>query len=128
MKFIANENGRSVVELSRRNLRALLVKLDDPLSLRTLVDPDGVILVRAVDMPDGGSDAKLHAALAVERVVELTRAELQTLLAALDSPLQEGPMRTLDRGDLLVRAVADEAHYRDRPPGVLRMPSSGELM
>ena len=52
MKYI--ENGLvlnqqiQVVELTRRNLVALLEKLDDPNSHCTLIDPDGHIAVRAV--------------------------------------------------------------------------------
>lgn len=38
-----------VLELTRRNLEALLAKLDDPESARTLVSPCGRISVRAVE-------------------------------------------------------------------------------
>lgn len=38
-----------VLELTRRNLTALLEKLDDPNSHCTLIDPDGQIAVRAVE-------------------------------------------------------------------------------
>ena len=38
-----------IVELTRRNLEVLLAKLDDPLSQRTLIDPDGIIAIRAVE-------------------------------------------------------------------------------
>lgn len=37
------------IELTRRNLEVLLLKLDDPLSARTLVDGEGLIRVRAVE-------------------------------------------------------------------------------
>lgn len=37
------------VELTRRNLTILLAKLDDPLSLATLVDGLGKVAVRAVE-------------------------------------------------------------------------------
>lgn len=40
-----------VVELTRRNLQALLDKLDDPLSARTLIDGERQIMVRAVEDP-----------------------------------------------------------------------------
>lgn len=43
------ESGMPVVELTRRNLQALLDKLDDPKSARELIDPYGVIKVRAVE-------------------------------------------------------------------------------
>ena len=38
-----------ILELSRRNLQALLDKLDDPASVRILIDPDEQIAVRAVE-------------------------------------------------------------------------------
>ena len=53
MKYI--EDGKvldreiPVLELTRRNLTALLEKLDDPDSHCTLIDPDGKIAVRAVE-------------------------------------------------------------------------------
>lgn len=51
MKYITSEiiGDLPVVELTRRNLIVLLEKLDDPLSLRTLVDGDDKIAVRAVE-------------------------------------------------------------------------------
>jgi len=49
MRYIEAQDGDPpVVELTRRNLVSLLAKLDDPLSYRTLVDPDHKIAVRAV--------------------------------------------------------------------------------
>lgn len=52
MKFIPDPH-LPVVELTRRNLTALLAKLDDPDSQRTLISPgfhgDPVIAVRAVE-------------------------------------------------------------------------------
>lgn len=51
MKFIEKgfDNGPfHILELSERNLRALLEKLADPNSARTLMDPDCKIFVRAV--------------------------------------------------------------------------------
>lgn len=47
MKYL--DDGFPTVELTRRNLRALLDKLDDPLSSRTLIDPDRRVAVRAVE-------------------------------------------------------------------------------
>jgi hypothetical protein len=58
MKYIPHdqipevEHELPVVELTRRNLNALLAKLDDPLSHRTLLDPDCQIAVRAVEDPE----------------------------------------------------------------------------
>lgn len=49
MKYIENEGDYPILELTRRNLQALLDKLDDPLSNRTLTDPDRQIMVRAVE-------------------------------------------------------------------------------
>lgn len=75
MKFIEgcpeSSRGLPVVELTRRNLIALLTKLDDPLSSRSLIDSEGLIAVRAVE---------------------------------------------------------DSAHYADREPGVVYMPSSNEYL
>ena len=47
MKYIEADR-LPVVELTRRNLEALLAKLDDPHSARTLIDPDRKVAVRAV--------------------------------------------------------------------------------
>lgn len=41
-----------VLELTRRNLQSLLEKLDDPLSRRSLIDPENKIMVRAVENSD----------------------------------------------------------------------------
>lgn len=61
--------------------------------------------------------------------VELTRRNLTTLLAKLDDPLSA---RTLCKdGDgcvVWVTAVEDDAHYSDRAPGEVYMPSSGETL
>lgn len=49
MKYVAVSGyGVPVVELSQRNLEALLEKLTDPNSARTLIDPDNQIAVKAV--------------------------------------------------------------------------------
>lgn len=52
MKYIHDQDP-PVLELSRRNLVALLEKLDDPLSQRTLISPgfpgDPIIKVKAVE-------------------------------------------------------------------------------
>lgn len=54
------EGGGGVLELTRRNLQALLDKLDDPLSARTLSKVqeggDGVIVVVAVEDAEHYSD------------------------------------------------------------------------
>lgn len=58
-------------------------------------------------------------------VLELTRRNLETLLAKLDDPFSA---RMLVDGDqkIAVRAVENDEHYADRPPGRVYMPSSGE--
>lgn len=127
MEFIDNESGCSVVELTCRNLQALLAKLDDPLSARALVDPDDKILVRAVESSGDRGDAVAQAALAAEGVVELTRDELQTLIAGLDNPTSGETDMRVSQGAIVVRAVDDDAHYRNRAPGVVWMPTSGEF-
>lgn len=48
MKYI-DDKTLPTLELSRRNLETLLAKLDDPLSARTLIDPDHRIAVMAVE-------------------------------------------------------------------------------
>jgi hypothetical protein len=57
--------------------------------------------------------------------VELTRRNLEVLLAKLDDPLSA---RTLVDGSGLVqvKAVENEEHYADRDPGEVYMPSTGE--
>lgn len=47
MKFI--DGDPPTVELTRRNLTALLAKLDDPLSARTLRDGEDRVAVKAVE-------------------------------------------------------------------------------
>lgn len=127
MKYVDNENGCCVVELTRRNLLALLAKLDDPLSAKALIDPDDKILVRAVESSGDRGDAVAQAALVTEGVVELTRDELQTLVAGLDNPTSGNIDMPVIRGAIVVRVVDDDAHYRNRAPGVVWMPSSGEF-
>lgn len=60
-------------------------------------------------------------------VLELTRRNLEALLAKLDDPRSR---RTLVDGDdrIAVRAVENDDHYKTRPPGLVYMPSSGELL
>ena len=50
MKYIEHgEFHMPTLELTRRNLLALLVKLDDAQSMRTIIDPDHRIAVKAVE-------------------------------------------------------------------------------
>ena len=50
MRYIPEKGlyGVPTLELSKRNLQALLAKLDDPNSKRTIIDPDNQIAVKAV--------------------------------------------------------------------------------
>lgn len=49
MKYIkSTTGGMPTLELTERNLRVLLAKLQDPDSARTLIDPDYNISVKAV--------------------------------------------------------------------------------
>lgn len=62
MKVVRNESGTVVeIELTRRNLAALLMKLDDPLSARTLSKtaeegPSVFVMVKAVEDAEHYSD------------------------------------------------------------------------
>lgn len=58
-------------------------------------------------------------------VVELTRRNLEALLAKLDDPAS---VRMLISGDdkIAVRAVENEEHYSDRRPGTVYMPTEGK--
>lgn len=124
VKYISAENGRPVIELTRRNVSALLAKLDDPLSSRSLIDGEGRILVRAIEEEDRAGGEMAPARLS-EGVLELTRRDLEGLLAALDQP---GLATSILGGGagIVVRAVEDGAHYRDRPPGRVWLPSRGQ--
>jgi len=57
MKYIVGK-GREMptLELTRRNLETLLEKLDDPHSVRTLIDPYGEIAVKAVENEEHYAD------------------------------------------------------------------------
>lgn len=59
--------------------------------------------------------------------LELTRRNLETLLAKLDDPLSA---RTLLEGEtgFAVTAVENDEHYANRAPGTVYMPSSGETL
>lgn len=59
--------------------------------------------------------------------VELTRRNLEVLLQKLDDPLSN---RTIIDGDnrIYVRAVENDAHYSDREPGEMYMPTAGVVV
>lgn len=96
MKFTPAEEGQVLhrLELTRRNLEALLAKLDDPLSKRALVDPDWHIVVNATE--DG--------------IVETDKG---LFVPGFGQCVEVVP-------------VENEAHYKDRAPGEVYMPSTGE--
>ncbi|MUL78968.1 hypothetical protein [Mycolicibacterium sp. CBMA 226] len=115
MRYI--ESSR-VLELTARNISALLAKLDDQLSSRILLCPAGAVMVRAVeDTVVGGDEAATRVAATSEGVVTLTRRELQHLST---------PGASTVVGPFTVRSVPDDAHYLNRAPGVIYMPESGE--
>lgn len=63
--------------------------------------------------------------------IELSRRNLTVLLAKLDDPLSARTiLKSTDDGTVLaeVRAVEDDAHYADRAPGEMFMPSTGETL
>jgi hypothetical protein len=99
------------LELTQRNVRALTDKLDDPLSARALVSPCGGIRVTAVPGPGAA-----EAAVAPD-TLPLTRKQLQGL-AVEGVEVRIGVVRVV--------AVPDSAHYGDRMPGAVFMPSTGE--
>lgn len=57
--------------------------------------------------------------------LELTRRNLQALLDKLDDPLSMHTLIDADR-KIKVKAVEDDAHYMNRVPGEIYMPSTGE--
>lgn len=107
------------VELTERNVAALTTKLDDPLSVRTLVSPCGLIAVQAVEVdrsapPSAGLGGPMRG---VVQTLVLTRAALRTL-AVVGSEVMIDQVRAV--------SVADAEHYIDRAPGPVFMPSTGE--
>lgn len=113
MRYIGH--GR-IVELTVRNITALLAKLDDPVSARMLESPGGQVIVRSVaDTSARGSETTTEA-VGSEGVVMLTRDELGHLMT---------PGATVMVAGYTVLSVPDEAHYGDRAPGEVYMPESG---
>ncbi|TDZ45716.1 hypothetical protein [Mycobacteroides franklinii] len=113
MKYI--DEGR-VVELTERNVTALLAKLDDHLSTRTLMSPAGEVMVRAVENGAAGGNETAAQAVGSEGIVVLSRDELWHLTT---------PGATLTTAGFTIRSVSDDAHYADRAPGGVYMPESG---
>lgn len=56
--------------------------------------------------------------------IELSRRNLEVLLAKLDDPASA---RTIidGQGHIAVKAVENEEHYTDRAPGLMYMPTTG---
>lgn len=61
------------------------------------------------------------------QTLELTRRNLEVLLAKLDDPLSQRTLLCPDQ-KIYVKAVENEEHYADRKPGEMFMPSSGETL
>lgn len=97
MKFIPAEEGQVLhrLELTRRNLEILLAKLDDPLSARSLKDPDWHIVVTA------------------------TEDHVET---------DKGMFFPGNGQCVEVVPVENEVHYANRQPGAMYMPSTGETL
>ncbi|MDH6245497.1 hypothetical protein [Mycobacterium sp. OTB74] len=123
MKWIADTR---TVELTERNLSALLAKLDDPASVRTLVSPCRALAVHAIEDgadPDAAAAETLACLTAtrrvpVEPVVVLCRSQLAALAGTVCG--------ALSASGVCVVSVPDSAHYKDRNPGPVVMPTSGE--
>lgn len=95
MKFIAaedNEYARPLIELTRRNLEILLLKLDDPLSARTIIK-------------DG------HAVRAIESDDYVVRAEENDEHYQAEGRIPGEMFDALDRpGALMAYSVVDQSH------------------
>ncbi|CPZ13661.1 Uncharacterised protein [Mycobacteroides abscessus] len=113
MRYIKRTN---TVELTARNVTALLAKLDDRLSARTLISPDDDFVGGAIENNVSLDSAEPPKAVPVHTTVTLTRDDLWYLTT---------PGATLTHGAFTLRSVTDEAHYSDRAPGAVYMPESG---
>jgi hypothetical protein len=62
--------------------------------------------------------------------LELSRRNLEVLLAKLGDPISARTLiKVSEEGDVVeVVAVENADHYSDRPPGVMFMPTSGEML
>lgn len=109
MKWI---EGTRTLELTARNITALMDKLDDPLSARSLRSGCGSIMVTATESPGAAED------VAAPDTLPLTRKQLAELA------VEGAEVRV---AGITVVAVPDAAHYSDRPAGAVFMPSSGKF-
>lgn len=107
MKWIPEQR---ILELTSRNIEALLDKLDDPASHRTLQSPCRQVAVHSVELRD--ADA-VEAAAGQQHVVTVTRSDLENLSMG----------QSISTGSVRVKPVRDSAHYCDRPSGPIYMPT-----
>lgn len=62
-----------------------------------------------------------------ENRIELTRRNLEILLAKLDDPASACTIAEGTTG-FRVTAIENDAHYADRSPGAMYMPTTGETL
>jgi hypothetical protein len=103
--------GTLTLELTERNVCALIDKLDDPLSKRTITSPCRRIAVTAVESAGAAEAATAPGTL------PLTRSQLETL-ATVGAEVRVAGVRVV--------SLPDAEHYTDRPAGEIYMPTSGE--
>ncbi len=127
MKYIpaGEEDPVAIVELTRRNLTVLLAKLDDSASRRAIIDGEQRVMVHAVE--DASDPAIVTGQSGSFPIVVINREQLENLVLALDDPDAEKTV-WYENYPIKVRAVEDEAHYADRPPGEMLLPSSGRYI
>jgi hypothetical protein len=112
MKYVPAEESPyalPTIELTRRNLEILLAKLDDHASARTIIK-------------DG------WAITAVEDPVRKVTPEEFIAIKAADAGLPPLHAASLIGDRHVVKAVENDEHYSDRPPGEMFMPTSGETL
>jgi hypothetical protein len=66
-----------------------------------------------------------------EILVELSRRNLEMLLAKLDDPASVRTIHQVSEDGqihVFVRAVENQEHYENRDPGPMYMPSTGEVV
>ncbi|MGW0455826.1 hypothetical protein [Gordonia sputi] len=98
-------------------MAVLRLKLTDPVSARMIQTGCGRIIARAIVDEDG--DATEVAPAVAEGVVTLTASELERLSTVGTSVVI---------ADVTVTSVPNSKHYVDRPPGLMYMPTSGDIL